>query len=133
MTNIDEITRTWALAAASPDVTARVFYSNLFTIAPQTEVLFQEDMDAQGQKLMETIGFVVDNLEDVDSWKQEAEELAIRHVAYGVKAEDYDAVGAALLQTFQSLLGPDFGPPAHAAWATVYTDLAGIMKAAAYT
>jgi hemoglobin-like flavoprotein len=59
--------------------------------------------------------------------------LGKRHVAYGVKPEDYDSVGAALLWTLEQGLGDDFTPDTKEAWATVYGLVATTMKDAAYS
>lgn len=129
---IAAIRKTWAMAAAAPDATARVFYTTLFRIAPETEQLFKNDLDAQGEKLMETLGFVVDNLDDADTWLPAARDLAVRHAGYGVQPRDYDSVGAALLATFDTLLGDDFQESDRKAWTDVYGDLSRLMIEAAY-
>lgn len=120
------------MAAAAPEETARVFYTTLFQIGPASEALFRNDLAAQGEKLMETLGFVVDNLEDEDTWLPAARDLAVRHVSYGVKAEDYASVGAALIITFETLLGDAFGTPERETWQGIYGGLSRTMIAAAY-
>jgi hemoglobin-like flavoprotein len=57
--------------------------------------------------------------------------LGRRHVQYGVQETHYQTVGAALLWTLQVGLGEQFTPEVEAAWATAYTVLADVMKAAA--
>lgn len=135
MTNdIKRIRRSWAKAASDPAAMTRYFYTRLFTIAPDVEPLFQSDMDAQGEKLAETLAFVVDHIDDPDELLPAARDLAIRHVSYGATAAHYDAVGAALLDTFQDLLGNAFSPEDHAAWAGAYAGLAEHMiHSAGYT
>ena len=59
-------------------------------------------------------------------------DLAIKHVDYGVKAEDYDKVGASLLRTLSKGLGDEFTPDVEAAWTDAYGVLSGVMKSAAY-
>ncbi|MGV6839382.1 MAG: globin domain-containing protein [Planktomarina sp.] len=132
MDDIKRIRRTWAMAAADQAATTQVFYTRLFEIAPETEVLFKTDLTAQGVKLAETLGFVVDHLDDPDDLLPAAKDLAIRHVAYGVLPEHYAHVGAALLHTFKQLLGPEFSDEDHAAWANTYTGLADYMIKEAY-
>ncbi|KNG93078.1 globin domain-containing protein [Pseudaestuariivita atlantica] len=129
---IATIRRTWALAAAAPEDTARVFYSTLFRVNPESQALFRNDLDAQGDKLMETLGFIVDNLENEEALMVAARDLAIRHVAYGVKAEDYDSVGFALIATLETLLGSEFDAEARATWIEVYGTLSKAMIEAAY-
>lgn len=57
------IRKTWSLAALNQAQAARIFYANLFRIAPETEVLFKNDLTSQGEKLMDTLTFVVDHLD----------------------------------------------------------------------
>lgn len=54
-----------------------------------------------------------------------------RHVKYGVKLADYDAVREALVWTLEEALGEDFTPAVRDAWTVCYDELAGEMKAAA--
>ncbi|MGB1234602.1 MAG: globin domain-containing protein [Planktomarina sp.] len=129
---VKRIRRSWAKAAADPVVMTQLFYSRLFQIAPETETLFHNDMAAQGAKLAETLGFVVDNIDDPDTLLPAARDLAIRHVAYGVTANHYTHVGAALLDTFQQAMGDDFSQEDHDAWAEAYTGLAKYMVDQAY-
>ena len=131
-TNIDLIRESWAKAIVDPSSAARLFYSNLFTAMPKLETLFKSDMEAQGTKLMDTLDFIVDHLDEPEELLPAARELAVRHVSYGVAADDYDAVGAALLKTLSMALGDDFSEDAHKAWADTYTGLANHMIESAY-
>lgn len=129
----DLIRTSWAAALRNPDQTARVFYRRLFQLAPETEALFENDLEAQGRKLIGTLGFIVDHLEDQEQILSAARDLAIRHVAYRVKPEDYDAVGAALIGTFTDLLGDEFTSETQKAWLSVYTELSKYMIDEAYS
>jgi nitric oxide dioxygenase len=112
---------------------AALFYGRLFETAPETRALFTGDMTAQGQKLMAAISTVVANLDDLGVIVPVAEALAKRHVGYGVRAEHYAPVGAALLWTLERGLGDDFSADVGAAWAAAYTTLSDVMVAAAYS
>ena len=128
----DRVRATWALAAADAPRTGRVFYSNLFRLDPTTKVLFVGDLDLQARKLTQTLSFIVDHLEDTETLLPAAVALAKRHVGYGVTAEQYGAVGNALIETFRQLLGPAFLPEDQAAWVETYEGLSGAMVEAAY-
>lgn len=123
---------TWARAVPVASLAASLFYGDLFKRAPETRALFKSDMDAQGEKLMATLGFVVDHLDEPDRLLPAAEDLARRHVDYGVTADQYAPVGAALLWTLEELLGADFGPNERGAWVTAYEVLSGYMITTAY-
>lgn len=129
---IERIRVSWALAAADADATARVFYAKLFRLDPTTKPLFVGDLTLQGRKLTQTLTFIVDNLEDADVLYPAAIDLAQRHVAYGVQAEQYASVGTALIGTLKQLLGPAFTSDDEKAWATAYQGLSDAMINAAY-
>lgn len=126
------IRSSWALAAADPDRTSQTFYSNLFRLDPTTKPLFVGDLQLQGEKLMQTLGFVVDHLEDPDVLMPAAVDLAQRHIGYGVNAKQYASVGAALIQTLEQLLGPKFTQNHRDAWTQTYGGLSKAMTDAAY-
>jgi len=134
--NDDQITlvqSSFAKVKPIADTAAEIFYADLFATAPEVKPYFANaDMAEQGKKLMMTLGVVVNGLRDLDAIVPVAQQLAIRHVDYGVQPEDYDKVGAALLRTLGKGLGDDFTPETHAAWATAYGTLSGVMIAAAY-
>ncbi|MGE5148514.1 MAG: globin domain-containing protein, partial [Rhodospirillaceae bacterium] len=54
--------------------------------------------------------------------------LGERHKGYGVTADHYAPVGAALLWTLEKGLGADFTPETKEAWTAAYTALAGVMS-----
>lgn len=115
------------------DAAAEIFYADLFETAPEVKPYFaNSDMKEQGSKLMATLGVVVNGLRDLDKIVPVAQGLAVRHVEYGVQAEDYDKVGASLMRTLEKGLGDSFTPDVEAAWTTAYTTLANVMKSAAY-
>jgi len=114
------------------DAAADIFYTRLFEIAPQVRPYFKGDMTQQGKKLMTTLGAVVNGLRDLDKIVPVAQKLAIGHVAYGVKAEDYAPVGEALIYTLQQGLGDDFTPDLKESWTAAYGTLSSVMISAAY-
>lgn len=128
----DRIRHSWSLAMADPARTANVFYANLFRIDETAKPLFVGDLDLQGRKLVETLGFIVDHLEDPDVLLPAAVDLARAHVAYGVTKTQYDSVGQALIQTLQQLLGSAFVAEDERAWTEVYGTLSAHMTQAAY-
>jgi len=93
--------------------------------------LFKGDIQVQGEHLMATLKIAVDGLDDLDAIVPTVEDLGRRHVDYGVKDEDYDTVGEALLWTLEKGFGDEFTPEVKGAWATVYTLLATVMTNAA--
>ena len=126
------IRRSWAKAAAAGDLVGQIFYAKLFEIAPESRGMFPDVIDDQARKLLQTLNWIVDHLDDAETLLPAAQSLAIRHVRYGVTAEQYPAVGLALIATLRQGLGADFSNEDEAAWLRVYTQLSDIMTAAAY-
>ena len=124
--------RSWAEAIADKRSLGLLFYSKLFQLEPKTEALFKEDMDAQAKKLIATLSFIIDSLDEEDALLDAAADLAVRHVAYNVTADQYALVGQALLDTLRELLGTKFDPATEAAWAETYTGLSQHMISSAY-
>lgn len=110
------------------DAAAALFYGRLFDLNPALESLFKGDMVEQGRKLMQMIGVAVGSLDRLEQVLPAVSALGARHARYGVREKDYDTVGRALIWTLKKGLGDDFTPETEAAWAEVYTTLAGVMK-----
>lgn len=110
---------------------AELFYGRLFELDASLRPLFKGDMAEQGAKLMKTLGYCVNGLDDLGAIVPAVEALGQRHVGYGVKPEHYGTVGAALLWTLAQGLGPAFTDEVKDAWATVFGILASTMQKAA--
>ena len=81
--------------------------------------LFKADLYEQGMKLIEMLSYAVSSLDDLDSLVPALQDLAQRHVRYGVQAAHYALVAQALLDTLTSELGEAFGSDERAAWEKV--------------
>ncbi|MHB9020893.1 MAG: globin family protein [Halothiobacillus sp.] len=108
-----------------------IFYENVFTADPSLKSLFKQgDMTAQGQKLMQMIGVAISKLDELDVLVPVLENLAKRHVGYGVQQAHYQIIGDALIQALDQGLGADFTPDVKNAWVTVYGVMADVMISA---
>ena len=97
----------FAKVALTSEAAAVLFYDRLFDIAPQMRAMFPGDMIEQRRKLMAMLAAVVKGLGNLEQVLPAASALAKRHVSYGVKAEHYPVVGAALLWTLRRAWGMD--------------------------
>jgi hemoglobin-like flavoprotein len=113
------------------DKAADLFYDRLFVIAPDVRSLFPDDLSAQKKKLMQMLASAVTNLHQVEKIIPAVQDLGRRHVGYGVTANHYEPVGAALLWALEQGLGPAFTPHVKEAWAETYATVADAMKTAA--
>lgn len=128
-----EIIRTsWTAVEPIGDVAATLFYERLFELDPTLRRLFaRTDMAQQRKVLIQTLAVVVKSLDRLETLLPAIEALGRRHGGYGVRAEHYDTVGAALLWTLGQGLGDAFTPELEAAWTDAYTTLASVMIEAA--
>jgi nitric oxide dioxygenase len=129
---IDLIQDSFKKVVPIADTAADIFYTRLFEIAPEVKPMFKGDISEQGKKLMTTLGVVVNGLRDLDKIVPVAQQLAVKHIDYGVKEEHYAPVGEALIFTLEKGLGDDFTPELKESWLAAYTTLSGVMIAAAY-
>ncbi len=113
------------------DQAAELFYGRLFSENPQFKALFSGDMQGQGKKLMQHLNMVVRGLNKIEQIAPAVQSLGRKHVDYGVKPEDYAAVGQALIWTLEQGLGRNFTPEVRDAWLAAYQVLATTMIEAA--
>jgi len=126
------VQRSFAKVAPIADEAAAAFYDRLFEIAPEVRRMFHTPMKDQRNKLMATLSTVVAGLGNLETILPVASALARRHVGYGVKAEQYKLVGAALLWTLEHKLGDSWTSDTAAAWSVVYGTLSQFMISEAY-
>ena len=129
---IKAIQESFAKVVPISEQAAALFYGRLFEIAPAVKLLFRGDMAEQGRKLMATPAVVVNGLSNIETILPAASALAKRHVAYGVKAADYEPVGEALLWTLERGLGKQWTPNLPAAWTGAYALLSEYMIGEAF-
>ena len=132
MTTNDRVRKTWARAIVHRETLSSRFYTLLFQKAPETKVLFKNDLQMQGAKLVSTLNFIIDHLDEPDYLLPAARDLAILHVSYDVRPEHYDLVGTCLIEALQSILGTELDDLARQAWADTYAALVSEMLPAAY-
>ena len=124
----ERIRLSWSKVIASPEMGAELFYGRLFETAPETRRLFKGDMVSQGQKLVDTINTVVDNLNH--DLTAPVTQLGQRHQSYEVGAEDYDKVATALLWMLKTMVGAEFDKSTEEAWTKAYTQISATMLGA---
>ena len=128
---IEHVQKTWTMVKPISDKAAALFYGRLFELEPKYRSMFSDDMTEQGTKLMQMLGAAVAGLTRLDTIVPAVQALGARHADYGVVAEDYDTVAAALLWTLEQGLGDAFTDEVRNAWTAAYTTLAEVMIKAA--
>ena len=104
------------------------FYGNLFADYPDAKPLFvHTNMEQQGNKLLQSLILVIENLRKPDVLSDALKGLGARHVKYGALPEHYPLVGNTLLKTFEQYLGTDWTPEVKQAWVDAYGAISEIM------
>jgi hemoglobin-like flavoprotein len=99
------------------------FYRRLFELAPGVRPLFTREIGLQARKFSDMFAWVIANLEHPGELRREMRALGARHRGYGVKIDDYAALGSALIWMFQQTLGDRFTPEMEEAWLEAYAFL----------
>ncbi len=92
---------------SGPEKLAKDFYAVLFTNHPQVREFFPAALNAQRDRLVKAIGYVVDGLEEQDKLLPFLAQLGCDHCKYGVTAEHYAAVGEALTTALRANAGTE--------------------------
>ena len=129
------VKKTWKIfREIDPVLIGDVFYSKLFIDVPYVKHLFKIPRQQQSRKLIEMLNVIIGRLDRLDELTEDIRKLALRHVEYGVKAQDYKAVGTALIWTLQQGLGKDWTDDVAQAWTSCYKILSDTMiNAAGYS
>ena len=125
------VTASFAQLVLVEDTLAALFYRRLFMLEPSFRGMFGADMRIQGRKFSDMLYFIVGRLHDHNGLLQEIQEHGRRHRAYGVRAEHYAPVGAALLWAIEQILNERYTRDVEQAWAELYRLIATTMQEAA--
>lgn len=118
----------WAKVLPIQETAAELFYGRLFSEYPEVKPYFKvSDMKEQGRKLMAMLNTAVNGLDNLEGLIEPLKASGKAHKAYGVKAEDYNKVGASFLWTLEQGLGEAFTPEVKEAWTVTYTTVASVM------
>jgi len=128
---IELVKSSWSKVAPISEQAAELFYRKLFELNPDLKSMFKSDMTEQGRKLMAMLNTAVNSLDKLEAIVPAVQDMGRRHVAYGVKDQDYDTVGEALLWTLKQGLGEGFTAEVKDAWVDTYTLVASTMRTAA--
>src|SRR6476619_2920402 len=93
------------VVAPQAEALGRHFYATLFSAAPATRDLFPVNMEVQRSRLLRALVHVVQMVDQPDELVPFLEQLGRDHRKFGVLAEHYDAVGAALLSAVGEYAG----------------------------
>lgn len=125
------IRESWAAMQPMGDRVVTTFYARLFASSPRAAALFAStDMVEQKRKFAAMLTEIVRMLDQPELLVTEMADSGRRHARFGVRAEDYEDVGAALIWALEHELGEAFTPAVRTAWREAYALLSGVMKRA---
>eukprot|EP00808_Paulinella_micropora_P018080 g1214.t1 len=101
------------------------FYMHLFALNPKYRLWFSDNIARQGKMLAQLVGFIVHNCDQMDTheFRKQTFNLVKVHNHRGVRAEDYDILGQALLMSIKASFGSEYTDRIKNAWTTVYSAL----------
>tara|TARA_Y100000590_G_scaffold428536_1_gene539971 strand:+ start:281 stop:868 length:588 start_codon:yes stop_codon:yes gene_type:complete len=126
--NVELIRESFEKAKPIADKVADKFYENLWGDFPVAKALFENvDMKVQKKALVNSLVFIVDNVDNPDKLVPYLKKMGTRHVPYGTEEEHYAWVGQSLLKTFAFFFGDEWTDELESEWTTAYQFIAGTM------
>ena len=111
---------TAALVEQAGEEFADHYYDLLFELQPSARSLFPPDPRIQRGRVVDEIVFLANATDDLPAFCERARELGRRLAALGVHADDYPAMGEALVDTVGHVAGETWSPDAAQAWRCLY-------------
>ncbi len=125
---VEQIRLSYFILIPNSEEFAVKFYRRLFAARPEVRDLFGADMDAQHTKLMDTLTALVESLEREHIVDESLTALSQRHVRYGARAEHYDWVQEALLETLKEYVPNWETDDLASLWKTLIERVSSSMK-----
>ena len=121
------LTRTAVLVDHAGDEFAGAFYDRLFELHPSARTLFPDDLAVQRGTLTDEFLLLVALAADLPAFLERCRDLGRRHQAHGVHADDYPALGEALVGAVAQVVGDAWSDEMACAWRCFYALLADAM------
>ncbi|MFV2100835.1 globin domain-containing protein [Micromonospora sp. LOL_024] len=102
--DVSRLKQSWSLVVANGDQVPLYFYSTLFLAYPETRPMFPTNMAGQRDRLVNALGHIVSQVDQVDRLVGFLQDLGADHRRFAVRVEHYPAVGEALLATVRHFL-----------------------------
>ncbi len=127
---IELIQDSFSLATKDKEALTRRFYHRLFTVAPQTKILFPDDLDKQRNMLTAVLAMIVKGLENTETLKPYLFLLGEIHAKKGVKAQYYHVFCEVFAETIVEFSGEQSNDRLEIAWAKAFGIVTLEMKRA---
>jgi NAD(P)H-flavin reductase/hemoglobin-like flavoprotein len=117
----------WTLLEEQQDKLASYFYARIFLHNPQVRDLFPVQMDVQRARLLGAVVTAVQTVEDPERFEEYLQSLGRDHRKFHVQPEQYDVVGAALIESLRAFAGEHWSVEYDQAWRDAYARIAEVM------
>jgi hemoglobin-like flavoprotein len=124
---LELVSSTLADVETRSDAFSACFYEQLFASAPETRVLFGDEIDEQRDKLVAELLFLAGAVCDLPTFVERARDLGARHHRYGVRPGHYEVVEQAFLAALADALGAAWNETTLLAWQRLYRLMAETM------
>ncbi|BDZ73342.1 hypothetical protein GCM10025856_10610 [Methylophaga marina] len=132
-TNIELVEESFIPIAARGEYVVADFYTLLFQQHPELKGLFKSiSQQGQQKKLLAALVLLVQNLRHPALLDSYLTELGERHISYGVKEPDYQAVKSCLLKVLEKYAESSWSEPVASAWNETLDNVIKKMTTGAY-
>jgi len=121
----------WILVEEQQERLAGSFYARIFLKQPAIRDLFPLTMDVQRARLLGAIVGAIQSVDDPDRFDEYLRSLGRDHRKFNVVAEQYEVVGAALIESLRAFAKDQWTPEYDQAWRDAYDVIARKMVAGA--
>ena len=128
MNHLELVQKTIADLGEEMEKTIVLFYQRLFELDPSLRSLFHNDLKVQQAKFLDTLNFIIEELDSSRNIAEPVQQLGLRHRYYGVQDAHYQTVAVALIWALEQSLGGSFTNEVRVAWQQTYYLLAELMK-----
>ena len=122
------VAASWSRISPRQGELSALLYDILFSERPDLRLLFPNDVTEQQGKLMHALELSIAGLGDPESLLPALRELGRRHVGYGVRTADLDALGGILLRAIAAV-DTEANHATMRAWKRAYSFLDNAMRA----
>lgn len=132
MSNLQRLLKeSWTLVEEEQDRLAGYFYARIFLSHPHLRDLFPVQMDVQRTRVLGAIVTAVQAVDDPERFAEHLKALGRDHRKFRVQPEQYDVVGAALIESLRTFAGERWSAEYDQAWRDAYRAVAAKMIAGA--
>lgn len=121
------VRQSYAAIAEEADAIGLLFYGRLFELDPSLRSLFQNDIQVQTRKLMDTLSALLESLDNLDALKPALHALGQRHATYRVQPQHYDTVCTAMEWAIAQSLEQDLDAEPILAWRVLLQTVSATM------